>query len=197
MTKPTFKILQEELEELNYKPVSLFDRLFMKATRGLVANQSFSYSFKVPISHYLRAELFCNDVEEVSEYEFTQHDLLDILLDDFMIQAKMRSNPIDIYKELHNKSLEQSISIIDGAQSLILLADKKERNRTIKCILTRKKALRLEVMLSDIADLELERTFTVNDVLQILYKDFVLKYKNGELTNILPKIIKRLSQESE
>ncbi|MGM0878550.1 MAG: hypothetical protein ACQEWV_28620 [Bacillota bacterium] len=69
-----------------------------------------------------------------------------------------------------------------------------QKKKELECIIKRKEALRIEVMLSDITDLEPEITFTVNDVLQILYSNFIQKYKTGKLTNVLENITKRLFQ---
>jgi hypothetical protein len=63
----------------------------------------------------------------------------------------------------------------------------------IDCTINRKKALRLEVILSDLANLKPEITFCVNDVLQFIYCHFIQKYKDGKLTNELKSIVKRLA----
>lgn len=192
MNKPTYKLYQEELEEISYKPVGFMEKLISKATRKLTYNTELLYKFKIPVSEYLRAELFCEDVSEAADYTFTQHELIDIIFDDFMYQAKRRSNPFDLYQELNTRSLEQAIQIHKYSESITILGNKKVQMKEVHCRIRRKEALRLEVMLSDIADLDLEKTFTVTDVLKILYSDFILKYKKGELTNILEKMIKRL-----
>ncbi|MCQ6268615.1 hypothetical protein M1K46_23855 [Fictibacillus sp. WQ 8-8] len=62
----------------------------------------------------------------------------------------------------------------------------------IECKIKRKQALRLEVMLSDIEELEPARIFQVEDVLQIIYCDFIYRYKNGSLKNVLESIMNRL-----
>lgn len=190
-----YSIYEEELEDLSYKPTSFFEKIIHKATRKIALTTDLKYSFTVPVSEFLRGELFCSDVSEAIDGHFTQLELIDILLSDFLFQAKRRSNPFDLYKEL-NTRVQQSIQIYDyhGEKEEFQISPNTRKMKEINCTIKRKEALRLEVMLSDIADLEPENLFFVKDVLQILYSDFIRKYKNGELTNVLENIIKRLSK---
>lgn len=188
-----YSTYEEELKELSYKPVGVFDTLLHKLTRKISPTLDLRYSFSVPVSDYLRAELFCDDISEVTESRFTQRDLISLLLDDFLIQAKQRSNPYDLYRELDFRNQQATVEILDYSNP----NKKKEHNhqsstKTIECIIKRKEALRLEVMLSDIANLDETYSFTVQEVLKILYCDFIFKYKTGQLTNVMETIIKRM-----
>ena len=167
----------------------------MKATRKLTTPTLLSYTFYVPVSEYLRGELFCDDVTEAANEKFTHIDLVTLLLDDFLFQAKKRSNPVELYHELTARS--QNVLKINSYQeeeSEILVPVNGPKKKMIKCLINRKQALRLEVMLSDIAELNMEYTFEVKDVLRMLYSDFILQYKNGNLSNVVDNIIQRLSQ---
>lgn len=50
-------------------------------------------------------------------------------------------------------------------------------------------ALRLEVLLADIAELYPDSKFSIENVLEIIYCDFIEAYKNGNLKNVVEKII--------
>ncbi|MBT2605322.1 hypothetical protein J7E55_20260 [Bacillus sp. ISL-53] len=187
-----YSIYEEELNDLSYAPSGLFNKIMFRLTRK--QSTSIEYTITVPVSDFLRGQLFCDDVSEAMEETITQNHLISILLDDFLFDAKRCSNPYDLYNELMNKD-RQSIQVNTFEDKPITKQINKieKRSKKLICAIQRKEALRLEVMLSDIADLEPTRFFTVEDVLQIIYCDFILKYKTGTLKNVLPKIIKRLS----
>lgn len=168
----------------------------MKATRKLTTPTLLSYTFYVPVSEYLRGELFCDDVTEAANEPFTHIDLVTLLLDDFLYQAKRRSNPVELYHELTTRSQKAiKITSYHEEEDAILPPANSPKKKMIKCLINRKQALRLEVMLSDIAELDLEYSFEVKDVLRMLYSDFILQYKNGNLSNVVDNIIQRLSSQ--
>jgi hypothetical protein len=186
-----YSIYEEEIEELSYEPSNLVSKAFFKFTRIFTTGKELYFSLSVPVSDYLRGELFCDDVSEAMEEPFSQTDLINVLLDDFLYQAKRRSNPYDLYHYLSSRETP-SIQIYRYNGDNEVESGKKVRQRKILCSIKRKDALRLEVMLSDMADLDQEKEFTVNEVLQILHSDFINKYKNGSLTNVIEKILNRL-----
>lgn len=195
-TSNLYTIYEEELKELSYEPTGILEKFIYKITRKLSLTHDLSYSFEVPVSEYLRGELFCTDVSEAMGSTFTQRDLTSLLLDDFLYQAKNRSNPHDLYFELDMRS-ESSLQIHKYEEgSTYVVKGKKQPMRTFECVIKRKEALRLEVMLSDIADLGKEKNFTVNDVLRIIYSDFIKQYKTGNLSNVMQNIITRLSKNA-
>lgn len=191
-----YEIYEEELEELTYKPVGFFDKIFYTFTRKVQSTAYLTYEFSVSVSEFLRGELFCDDVSEAMESQFTQRDLISLLLEDFLYQAKHKNNPHDLYYELDIRS-EQVIQIsrYDGSNKTLTFNGqaRKLKMKSIECSIKRKDALRLEVMLSDIAELNKEKEFSVHDVLKIIYSDFIKQYKNGNLNNVIENIIKRMS----
>ncbi|MBU8732546.1 hypothetical protein KM915_21080 [Cytobacillus oceanisediminis] len=194
--KGEYSIYQEELEDLAYQPKGFIEKLLFGLTKSLFKNEELHYSFSVPVSEFLRGELFCSDISEATGISFTQRDLMCLLLDDFLYQAKQRNNPYDIYYELNIRS-EHSLKIksYDG-ESKTFKTKSSGKTRIFECVIRRKEALRLEVILSDIAEIHEERIFKVNDVLRILYSDFIQKYKKGELVNALENIIIRLKKNT-
>lgn len=192
MKEINYSIYEEELNELSYSPTGLLNKVMYRLTRKHSA--WIEYTISVPVSDFLRGQLFCDDVSEAMEENITQKDLISILLEDFLFDAKRCSNPYELYNELMNKD-RQSIQVNTFEDKPITkhINKNEKRNKKLICPIKRKEALRLEVMLSDIADLDPTRYFTVEDVLKIIYCDFILKYKTGSLKNVLQKIIKRLS----
>jgi hypothetical protein len=189
-----YKIYEEEINELTYNPTGIFDKLLHHVFRKFTQTIDLKYTFTVPVSEFLRGELFCEDVSEVIEKPFTQTKLISILLDDFLYQAQHKRNLSDLYRDLHS-GVQHPIEIFhySGEHEILHINHETQRNKTIDCTINRKKALRLEVILSDLANLEPEVTFSVNDVLQFIYCHFIQKYKDGKLTNELKSIVIRLA----
>jgi hypothetical protein len=189
-----YTIYEEELNDLTYIPTGFFDKFIHRISRRFAPSIDLKYTITVPVSDFLRGELFCEDVSEVIEKPFTQTNLISILLDDFLVQAKHRKNLYDLYRELHS-SIQHPIEIFHyrGDHETIPISKETQRNKEMICTITRKKALRLEIILSDLANVEPEITFTVNDVIQYLYCHFIENYKNGTLTNELKNIVNRLT----
>ncbi|MCK1995477.1 hypothetical protein MPH61_23425 [Peribacillus muralis] len=192
MKEVNYSIYEEELNELSYAPTGIFNKVLYRITRKNSAR--IEYTLSVPVSDFLRGQLFCDDISEAMEETITQNHLISILIDDFLFDAKRCSNPYDLYNELVNKDLQSiQVNTFDDKPITKHINKKAKRNKKLVCAITRKEALRLEVILSDIAELNPTRFFTVEDVLKIIYCDFILKYKTGTLKNVLQKIIKRLS----
>ncbi|MED4456157.1 hypothetical protein [Metabacillus fastidiosus] len=189
-----YSLYEEELKELAYNPTGFFGKMMYKASRKLSSSMDLTYTFNVAVSDYLRAEFFCDDISEEIEGEFTQQMLTSILLDDFLYQAKKRNNPYDLYRHLTKQMEQSSIEVFtyNGERDILHLGENTQRRKEMECTIKKKKALRLEIMLSDVADLGPEITFSVSDVLQIIYSDFIWKYRTGQLNNVLKKIVERL-----
>ncbi|MDX8367814.1 hypothetical protein [Cytobacillus sp. IB215665] len=195
LNQALYSVYKEELDDLSYSPTGVLDKIMFKITRKFNEYTDLKYTFTVPLSEYLRGKLFCDDVSDAMEKRFTQINLISILLDDFLYQAKRRSNPYDLYRELDSR-FRKTIEVHnykDGNKTFYI-NPRDQKMKSVDCIIKRKDALRLEVMLSDIADIQQEKSFTVSEVLQILYRDFIFNYKNGSLTNVMENVIKRLSQ---
>lgn len=187
-----YEVYYDELKSLSKQPNNFFERVVYKLSRKLTDSQNISYTVKVPASDYLRGELICEDVEEEIEEDFEQIDLMMLLLEDFLQQIIKKNNPIDIYKVLEHMDY-QIISIYSNGKVEKVTCQNK--NIKLICSIKRKYILRLEVILSDIANLNPQRIFKVEDVLRILYCDFIAKYRNGKLKNVLKSIVSRIDKQ--
>ncbi|WP_209125181.1 hypothetical protein [Alkalihalobacillus sp. BA299] len=192
--KRLYTLYEEELNELTYTPTGLFDKLVHNLSRKFALTIDLKYTISVPVSEFLRGELICEDVSELIEKPFTQKNLISILLDDFLYQAKHSKNLYELYRKLHS-GIQQPIEIYHyrGEREILHINNEVQRKKVIDCTIKRKKALRLEVILNDLASLEPEMTFSVNDIIEFLYRDFIQQYKNGNLTNVIENILKRLA----
>ena len=192
----SYKVYEDELNDLTYRPTSFLDRILHVASRRFSHSTDMTYSFSVYASDYIRAELLCQDISEELEDTFTQSELISLLVDGFLYEAKHKMKPKEIYEGFNSK-IERSIQIHDlyGGSEIITLNKKQSKKAEITCVIKRNEALRLEVILCDIADLGIDHNYTVNDILEILYSDFIYKYRTGELYNILNTIVTGLKKQ--
>ncbi|WP_216830164.1 hypothetical protein [Alkalihalobacterium elongatum] len=192
--KRIYTIYEEELNELTYNPTGLLDKALHNLARKFAPTIDLKYTISVPVSEFLRGELFCEDVSELIDKPFTQTNLISILLDDFLYQTKHSKNPYELYRMLHS-GIKQPIEIhhYRGESEVVHINKEVQRKKVIDCTIKRKKALRLEVFLSDLASLEPELTFSVDDVIELLYRDFIQQFKKGNLSNVMECILKRLA----
>ncbi|MDM5291799.1 hypothetical protein QUF81_00610 [Peribacillus simplex] len=57
-------------------------------------------SIEVPLNSYLRAEVFCEDIQDITETPFDQRTLLTLLYEDFLYEAKINPDLKKIFKVL-------------------------------------------------------------------------------------------------
>ncbi|MED5052576.1 hypothetical protein P9850_12185 [Anoxybacillus rupiensis] len=180
-------VYNQELELLVDNPQGLRERLTAAVYKRLLRSETLRYTFVVPASYYLRGEMLCEDISELGEMNYTHQDLLSLLIDDFVRQIRKLSDPDRIYHELVLRDCRPvKINSKRAAKDHHLTQSKIIE---IECRMKRSLALRLEVLLADIAELHPGAEFTLEDVLQILYCDFIEAYKQGRLKNIVQRII--------
>lgn len=108
-----------------------------------------------------------------------------MLVNDFIRNVRRISDPNHIYHKLllrdrrpvkvNSKRMKPNT----GEMSIV----------EIEFRIKRSLALRLEVLLADIAELYPDSKFSIENVLEIIYCDFIEAYKNGNLKNVVEKII--------
>ena len=84
------------------------------------------------------------------------------------------------------------LTLLPGSRQCFLFFVTKSQNLVMNQIefrIKRSLALRLEVLLADIAELYPDSKFSIENVLEIIYCDFIEAYKNGNLKNVVEKII--------
>jgi hypothetical protein len=195
-------------EETSFNhPNSIFGRAFHK----MLKQTSVSVELMIPSPIYFRGEIFCEDIEELSEQSFTHSDLLNLLYHDFLIYVQKNHNLEQMYNLLSER--EQRISsplvqqkkielIHEGEKSLLSLPSIRQKSpskhpkvKVLQYQLKRKLALRGEVFLSDLAEVYPEHPFTLERVLEIIYIDFIEKFKKGENKEAIVNILAYLNSD--
>lgn len=190
-----YSLVQEELNDFigvsNNRKFK--DRIANKLYRMFMYDRDIKYSLIVSKSDYLHGELLCADITEEYGELFTLVDLINILFHDFLKNVRRLADHNRIYTELkiRDKS-NHSIQIINGAEEETILNDISGDTLEIEFVIKRTEALRLEVFLADLAELYPDNPYSVEDVLKIMYCDFIDAYKKGEMKNIVTRIIESL-----
>lgn len=191
-------LLSEELVN-SYQGAGFIDKVLYR----LVKQSSAVVYLTIPRPIYFRAEIFCEDVQEMSEMVFTHNDLLDLLYHDFLVYIKKNPDPQALYNLLiqinHNPAaVKHYVEVGETNEYLPSLTKNTVRENNIQTLvikMKRKQALRGEVLLADLAEVYPDHHFTLEMVLEMLYIDFVEKLKRGENPQALNNIVKMLTEE--
>lgn len=151
----------------------------------------------LPADIFFRAQVLCEDIAEVNGQSFRLDDLMDLLWTDLMDHVREHQDIQETYKlllEYDQGTPNVRIVTPKKAEDVPLYPIRKRRDdvQTYYCSMIRKKALRGEVMLQDIASLYPNHPFTLERVLEILLIDFIIKYRKGKAAKL---VMAKLQQE--
>lgn len=150
-------------------------------------------NIEIPKHLYFRAEILVEDIQDEADVNFTQGDLINLLYDDFLRVVKKSANVSDFYQRLFvRKKDHPKIQDVNGG---ITTEWGTPTLATIPLYLPRKAALRGEVFLADLDHFYPDHPFQLEDVLEIIYTDFLIEFKRGALSNVIEKILKRIETE--
>lgn len=158
-------------------------------------------SIDVPLPLYLRAEVFCEDIQDLSNMGFSQNDLMNLLYNDFLLFAKKNPNPLALYRLLTSTETQAGKDVKlekQGTTVFKLVHKEKHQNmRALNLRMRRKFALRGEVMLADMEEVEPNHGYTLEKVCELLYMDFIDKFRKGNHTDAIENILRLLDDENE
>jgi hypothetical protein len=161
--------------------------------KRIFTSRSVTLTLHLPNDIFLRANVICDDICEITEERFKLNNLVELLWKDFLDEVRRKQDVKALYKLLLDydrgtpnvrlsKYNEESIDEVPLYPVRKKLVDHTEY---VFCRLDRKDVLRGEVMLSDISKLYPQHPFHFERVLEILFIDFVSKYERGEAVNII------------
>jgi hypothetical protein len=184
-------LLEEELSFIGEKD------FLSKILYNITKTSSIILTINVPIPLYLRAEVFCEDVMELSEMRFNQNDLMNLLYNDFLLFAKKNPEPIALFHLLTSLESEAGKkSCLEQQQSgnvfKLIHREQEQKVQTLQLKFRRKHALRGEILLADMEEVQPGHRFTLEKVLTLLYCDFVDKFRKGNNTEAINAIISSL-----
>ncbi|QKE76120.1 hypothetical protein HPK19_25290 (plasmid) [Arthrobacter citreus] len=175
-----FDVIGSELEYLEGKKQGFFS--FKKKVK---LYKEYPFKFEIPSKDYLRAKVFCSDVEELAEYKFSMEDFITILYEDFMRNIRKNNGDLlKMYKLISSR--DKRLQLLSGGKQKHL---KDEFVVEVSCIIQREDALKFEVLLMEIEEVY-NVYYSVEDVLEILVSDFIYELSIGNLKSIMAKIVK-------
>ncbi|MDP4087549.1 MAG: hypothetical protein Q8934_23585 [Bacillota bacterium] len=201
------KLIEDELNRLPTGRSSWIEKMVYRINKRVKVD----YTISVPATVFLRILAFCDDVSELSELIFTPADLLDLLYDDFLMFTRRTDDVEVIHTQLMMKwngtvkrfpTKVKSTNEKEGKSrfsSYIMVEEQEEKRENGKTInlqvsFVRKKALRGEIVFSDMSEQFPDHPFTLEKLLEILLCDFIEEYKKGNHKEVLTRIVKNLNK---
>jgi hypothetical protein len=157
-------------------------------------------TINVPLNLYLRAEVFCEDIHDLSEMPFVQNDLMNLLYNDFLLFAKKNPDPLALFRLLTSLDQSGKDSRLEKQGETVFTLIHKDKNQNMKTLnlrMRRKFALRGEVMLADMEEVQPKHGYTLEKVFELLYIDFIDKFRKGNNADAIKKILHLLDDEIE
>ncbi|MEH7375680.1 hypothetical protein [Neobacillus drentensis] len=180
-------LLKEELSLIGSS--DFFGRFLQKVNK----TSSVLLTIEVPLNLYLRAEVFCEDIHELAEMPFVQNDLINLLYNDFLTYAKKNPDPRALFRLL--TSLDQQAGkntrLEKKGESVFKLSHKDvhQEMKTMQLRMRRKFALRGEVLLADMEEVQPKHGYTLERVFELLYIDFIDKFRKGDNAAAIKNIL--------
>jgi hypothetical protein len=163
-------------------------------------NSSILLNVDVPLNLYLRGEVFCEDISDLSEFSFDQKDLLNLLYNDFLLFVKKNPDPRALFRLLvsldEESGKDASLQKQQGASIFkVVYTEKNQKTQTFEVRMRKKLALRGEVLLADMDLAYPDHGYTLERILALLYCDFIDKYRKGDNVEAINKILSILENE--
>lgn len=171
-------VIQEFLEK---PPVGLFEKFISKMSKNMPAN----LEIKLPHRLFLKGELIAETISEEIEESFSQSDLVGLLTKEILNYYSLNNNPIKLYRTF--KEISSSFIVTRYTQM------SKEEQIPVKITLSKKDIFKLEMILADIEEIEGEINFTVEDLLELQYMNFMSDLLQGNNEDAIKRIIHKFN----
>ncbi|WP_209124454.1 hypothetical protein [Alkalihalobacillus sp. BA299] len=187
------RVKYSKLDLIGNELTKLKDKTFAEKALSflLFSGKNVHLKIYIPNDLYLRAEVFCDDIRELSEDEFDQNILLGILYEDFLRVNRAKESLFNLYRRLtvHEKKSPsiKGLHIDDYYHD-----DPYEDTHELTVRIQRKEALRGEVLLSDLSNFYPDHPFTLEMVLETIYIDFLEDIKKDGSHKAVKELLKRM-----
>ena len=129
----------------------------------------------IPIPVYIRGRAFCEDISELSDTEFTQASLINLLYHDWLLFAKRTNNLITLYNLLTSLEPKEILK-----KSAFYTGEEEIPKKRLHVQMKRRHLLRGELLLSDLEEKVPRHGYTIERIFELLYMNFMEKHKNGD-----------------
>ncbi len=178
-----YDLINKEIKELDEKG---FANRFMNF---ILTDRRLPFKLKVPNDLYQRAEVLCEDVEEMKDdtKSFTQAHLVVYIFREFLDEVRKNDGNLRPFQMKLNNRIKD-LPMINGQP---LLPQKSKT--TLHTKIGRKEVLRAEVFLKDLSFLS-NHDLTVEKLIEIVYLDFLVEYQQGRRKKVLKEIVDAIDQ---
>lgn len=157
-------------------------------------NPKHTFNFYVPRYLFLRGVSFAEDIAYEIGDKFDIGDLVAVLYKDFLEYVRKTNNLHNVYTRLTARDLSPtSIKPYQSEEAYSGVIFEELRGfEEVKTRIEHKDALRGEFLLRDMLDIYQDHTFTLENILEIVYCDFVDDYRKGLIKRPIQKIVQYL-----
>lgn len=159
-------------------------------------NPKYTFSFYIPEYISLRSSAFCEDIEEELDKPFTTSNLANVLFIDFLKYIKRSNSIYDIYTRLNVRDITPTEITPYNTEEVYggVVFEEVRGFELISAVIEHKNALRGELFLRDMLETYPQHEFALEDVLQIIFYDFVNDYRRFLIKNPIEKITQYAKQ---
>lgn len=151
----------------------------------LLKEKRFKFNLIIPNDLYSRAEILCDDIlqKRSEDKEFTQGELAEHLFLEFLDEVRNHdSNVGTIYTRLDVR--KKQLPLVDDKPLIPV-----KSTTTIETKIEREDVLRAEWLLKDLSYFAPKHGLDVEQLIEIVYLDFLLEYSKGRRKNVIKEIL--------
>lgn len=156
----------------------------------LKRNPNYHFTFHVPSYLYIRANQFCRNINRRIDGTFIISDLVRVLYEDFLEYAIETNNIDAIFKKLQVRDLSPAV-ISTGENSDYIFEEVRGYEQVI-VELDHESSLQGEFILRDMIEIYKDHNYTLENILEIIFVDFIDDFRKGLIKNPMDKIINLL-----
>lgn len=151
----------------------------------LIKDKRLTFTISVPNELYFRAEVLCDDVLQMREQEkeYTQGELVQHIFLDFLDEVRKHDSNVGAIHTRLNVRRQQLPMVNDQP----LLPAKSHTSVQVR--IDREDVLRAEVLLQDLSYFVPNHGFHVENLIEVVYLDFLLEYTKGRRKNVIKEIL--------
>lgn len=175
-----------------YAGANVFSKMFNSILYP--RNPKHYFSFYVPQYMYIRAVSFCEDIEVEIEKSFTIGNLAEILYIDFLEYVRKTNDLHNVHNRLQTRDLSPT-NIKHYSTDEIhkgVIFEEFRGFEQITARLEHRDALKGEFLLRDMMEIYKDHTFSLENVLEICFCDFIDDYRRSVIKNPIGKITQYL-----
>lgn len=184
-------VIGQEREIIKERKEIKGEKLWSRALYLLLNRRYPKHNFIFYVSEYLylRAISFCQEVETEIDDIFTVRELANILYFDFLEYVRKTNDINTVHKRLAARDLApvkvfQTDEVYNG-----VIYEEIRGYEMIETRIEHKDALKGEYLLRDMLEIYTDHTFTLENIFEIVFCDFMDDYRRGLIKNPLSKIL--------